>query len=239
MPVLHIVGVPSTKVQKAKRLLHHTLGDGQFDLFKKAAERFTAAQAFLQSAENAAEEIDRVLRVALEKARPTYLGLPTDLVFAPLSRSLLDTPIISSASIYGYKSTQLVNGAKLKNDLEADTLRFVIKEIQQLWDQASNPIILVDAGATRQGVSHLVRQLVDKTGVKVSSFFNLPLCLEETSLTRSLAFAVFHHPHGQGSTRGRLRKRLRWRIHWRNLSSRREGVCRGCRLDDSRWAHQV
>lgn len=29
VPVLHIVGVPSTKLQKSGALLHHTLGDGR------------------------------------------------------------------------------------------------------------------------------------------------------------------------------------------------------------------
>ena len=29
VPVLHIVGVPSTSQQKAKPMLHHTLGDGR------------------------------------------------------------------------------------------------------------------------------------------------------------------------------------------------------------------
>lgn len=73
------------KLQKAGALLHHTLGDGstsrptrsqrvadplaEFKAFQKAAEGFSAAQAILESAEGAPEEIDRILRVALEKVR--------------------------------------------------------------------------------------------------------------------------------------------------------------------------
>lgn len=30
VPVLHIVGVPSTDLQSKKALLHHTLGDGRY-----------------------------------------------------------------------------------------------------------------------------------------------------------------------------------------------------------------
>ena len=30
VPVLHIVGVPSTAQQQAKPMLHHTLGDGRY-----------------------------------------------------------------------------------------------------------------------------------------------------------------------------------------------------------------
>lgn len=29
VPVLHVVGVPSTSQQKSKPMLHHTLGDGR------------------------------------------------------------------------------------------------------------------------------------------------------------------------------------------------------------------
>lgn len=167
VPFLHIVGVPSTKAQSNKYLLHHTLGDGQFDVFKKAAEGVTAAQAFLESADNAPAEIDRVLRVALEKARPTYLTLPTDLVYAPVLRSLLDTPIVPPPIAVEEDVKQLPTGGKLSQE-QLDTLEFVTTEIQRLWEKASNPIVLVDACAIRYGVPHLVRQLVDKTGVKVS-----------------------------------------------------------------------
>jgi|HubBroStandDraft_1064217.scaffolds.fasta_scaffold4075546_1 TPP-dependent 2-oxoacid decarboxylase len=30
VPVLHVVGVPSTAQQKSKPMLHHTLGDGRY-----------------------------------------------------------------------------------------------------------------------------------------------------------------------------------------------------------------
>jgi hypothetical protein len=33
IPVVHIVGVPSTSQQKHKLLLHHTLGDGRYTAF--------------------------------------------------------------------------------------------------------------------------------------------------------------------------------------------------------------
>lgn len=73
VPILHIVGAPSTSAQKNGFLLHHTLGDGKFNVFKTATQGVTAAQAFLESGNNAAEEIDRVLRVALETVRRSLL----------------------------------------------------------------------------------------------------------------------------------------------------------------------
>lgn len=190
VPLLHIVGVPSTSAQQNGFLLHHTLGDGKFNVFKTATEGVTAAQAFLESASNAAEEIDRVLRVAIKTARPTYLTLPTDLVFAPVDKSRLDTPVVPPTPDTDDKSA-LPSGEKLDDD-EVKKITFVTKEIERLWNDAKNPVLIVsrashfgapsfadfiaslsqvDACAIRYGVPHLVRDLVESTKVKVSRFW--------------------------------------------------------------------
>ncbi|GJJ13273.1 hypothetical protein Clacol_007524 [Clathrus columnatus] len=61
IPVLHIVGVPSTNQQKTRPMLHHTLGDGRFEAYTIAAEQFTKCQAILKDSQNAAALIDRVI----------------------------------------------------------------------------------------------------------------------------------------------------------------------------------
>lgn len=85
VPVLHIVGVPSTGFQSKKALLHHTLGDGRYDAYINVYKQLTIAQAnlkkgnFKAGSSEASEEIDRVIKTALITCRPTYLTLPTDL----------------------------------------------------------------------------------------------------------------------------------------------------------------
>src|ERR1700758_1771361 len=37
VPVIHITGMPAMPVQKVRAPVHHTLGNGEFDLFKKMA----------------------------------------------------------------------------------------------------------------------------------------------------------------------------------------------------------
>ncbi|GAA6034394.1 hypothetical protein JCM8097_002702 [Rhodosporidiobolus ruineniae] len=174
VPIIHIVGAPSTKLQKSKALLHHTLGslgdNADFTVFEQASRGITCAQAFLSSAENAAQEIDRILLAALTTARPAYVTLPTDLVFAPVDKKRLDTPIIPARVGFENKSV-LPTGKKIEEE-EKKRLDFVIKEIQRLWDDAKEPIILIDACAIRFGVSHLVRDLVRATGVK---FYTTPM----------------------------------------------------------------
>jgi len=86
VPVLHIVGVPSTGLQSQHAMLHHTLGDGRFDAYQNIYKNVTITQANITRKNNrtgtsdAGEEIDRVIVQAIKKARPTYLTLPTDLV---------------------------------------------------------------------------------------------------------------------------------------------------------------
>lgn len=181
IPLLHIVGVPSTELQAGGALLHHTLGSASipFNVFEDASRGFTAAQAFLKSVDGACEEVDRVIRVALEtvseslslkfifsvetadfrnllnyyyQARPTYLTLPTDLVEAKVSRSRLNTPI--RASIV---------------QPDTDLLEFVTKDIARLWNESKHPILIVDACTGRYGVDRLVQQLITVTGIKYVS----------------------------------------------------------------------
>lgn len=84
VPVIHVVGSPATATQEAGRATHHTLGDGDFRHFARMAAEVTHAQAAL-SVENAAEEIDRVIRETLAERRPGYLLIPADVAKAPLS----------------------------------------------------------------------------------------------------------------------------------------------------------
>ncbi|WP_201529357.1 alpha-keto acid decarboxylase family protein [Psychrobacter frigidicola] len=82
-PVLHVVGAPTMAQQHAKRRIHHSLGDGVFNHFIKMVEPVTVARAQITS-ENAASEIDRVIRTVLKKHRPGYLMLSQDVARQPI-----------------------------------------------------------------------------------------------------------------------------------------------------------
>lgn len=85
VPVLHIVGAPSTGAQQRRECLHHTLGDGNFDHFRQMSAPVSVAQGVLDAA-NARDEIDRVLRDIVRHSRPGYLLLPADIASLPTSR---------------------------------------------------------------------------------------------------------------------------------------------------------
>jgi indolepyruvate decarboxylase len=82
VPVVHIVGSPSTASQAAHRVVHHSLGDGTFTHFLEMHAPITCARAALTGA-NAPAEIDRVLSAVRSRRQPGYLLLPADVAEQP------------------------------------------------------------------------------------------------------------------------------------------------------------
>jgi pyruvate decarboxylase len=87
VPVLHIVGAPSTVQQKTRPLLHHTLGDGRlfisliripihpltkffrFEAYGNAAALFTSSQVNILDKKDAASQIDQVITDCITQVR--------------------------------------------------------------------------------------------------------------------------------------------------------------------------
>jgi alpha-keto-acid decarboxylase len=82
VPVVHVVGSPSSGAQAAHRMVHHSLGDGVFTHFLAMHADITCATAAL-TAETAGAEIDRVLSSVRNQRLPGYLLLPADVADAP------------------------------------------------------------------------------------------------------------------------------------------------------------
>ncbi|KAG6861380.1 hypothetical protein C0995_000786 [Termitomyces sp. Mi166 len=151
VPILNLVGVPSTAQQNSKPMLHHTLGDGRFDAYNLAAQQFTYSQAFLNSKEYAPLEIDRVLTDCMTKARPVYLALPTDIVSTKISSRRLQIPLTRNPSIEDPR-------------LQSFVLDLVVKHFHRAEGDA---IVLVDVCAIRHDVKDEINDFVKKTGFPV------------------------------------------------------------------------
>lgn len=144
--MLHVVGVPSISSQAKQLLLHHTLGNGDFTVFHRMSNNISQTTAFISDLNSAPAEIDRCIREAYVNQRPVYLGLPSNFVDLNVPASLLDTPIDLSLK---------------KNDPDAQ--EEVIETVTELIAKASNPVILVDACASRHNCKAEVKALIDAT----------------------------------------------------------------------------
>ncbi len=88
LPIFHIVGAPSTQIQRQGLITHHTLGDGVFNNFKAASESACCVSANL-TPDNVIEEMERVIREALRLSAPAYISVPMDLGKMPV----IGTPV--------------------------------------------------------------------------------------------------------------------------------------------------
>lgn len=91
LPVFHLTGMPNRSAQADRALVHHTLGTGEFGLFKTMADTVTAASAILTPA-NAVAETERLIATALYDRRPVYLVFPSDVVDLPVTASSAPLP---------------------------------------------------------------------------------------------------------------------------------------------------
>ncbi|MCJ1476826.1 Pyruvate decarboxylase 1 [Lambiella insularis] len=163
VPVVHIVGTPSTPAQQRGMVLHHTLGDGDYHVFADMYKRVTVAQSNLDNVQTAPAEIDRVLRECWLKSRPVYFQLPTDMVTQDVGASALGRPIDLS-----YPS----------NDPEVE--EYVTKEIMTAIESAKQPVILVDGCIARHRLIPEVLALIHAS--KLPTFVS-PMgkgCVDET-----------------------------------------------------------
>ncbi|GMM57634.1 hypothetical protein DAKH74_042500 [Maudiozyma humilis] len=144
--VLHVVGTPSTVSVAKGLLLHHTLGDGDFDVFHRMSANISYTTSMLTDTATAASEIDRCIRATFISKRPVYLGIPANYYDVQVSADLLKTPIDMSLK---------------PNNKEAEDE--VIKEILEMVKAAKNPIIIADACASRHNVEKETKQLIDVT----------------------------------------------------------------------------
>ena len=64
VPVFHLVGMPNMTAQAGHMLVHHTLGNGEFDFFRKMADPVVCASAIM-TPQNVAYETERLIAEAL------------------------------------------------------------------------------------------------------------------------------------------------------------------------------
>ncbi|MEU7768640.1 alpha-keto acid decarboxylase family protein [Nocardia sp. NPDC049190] len=152
VPVVSIVGTPATFVMDAGQKVHHTVGDGDFTHAATCAHEYTVAQSWL-SRDNAASEIDRMLRLCWLFKRPVQLMLPADVAYqqidAPTEPLVLPEP-----------SSEPHELARFKNEA-SERLR-----------AAHTPAVLVGHEVDRYGLAAQLRELVEKIGCPVACLSN-------------------------------------------------------------------
>ncbi|KAL9627262.1 MAG: hypothetical protein Q9204_006694, partial [Flavoplaca sp. TL-2023a] len=148
VPIVHIVGTPSTLSQRDGMLLHHTLGNGKFEVFSEMSNHISCAMAKLNDPHEAATLIDNAIRECWVQSRPVYITLPTDMVQKKVEGERLKTPIDLNHP---------------PNQTEKED--YVVDVVLKYLHAAQNPVILVDACAQRHRVLDEVHELIQTSNL--------------------------------------------------------------------------
>ncbi|KAH0166166.1 pyruvate decarboxylase, partial [Aureobasidium melanogenum] len=163
VPIVHVVGMPALAAQKDKLMLHHTLGNGDYNVFVDMFRLVSCAVANLKDPSTAADQIDHVIRECYLQSRPVYIGLPCDMVEDKVEGERLDQPIDLSYP---------------PNPEEQED--YVVDVVLKYLHAAKDPIILVDGCAIRHRAQKETHDLITKSGLPT---FVAPLgkgCVDET-----------------------------------------------------------
>ncbi len=144
-------------IQAGHALVHHTLGNGEFDLFKKMAEPAVCASAIM-TPQNVAYETERLIAEALYHRRPVYMSFPGDLAdqMAVSSAQPLDPPIS-----------------------DPNILQSVTDAIITALQGAHTACILPGVLAVRAGVRDALQSFVDTCGIPFATMLMDKSVLEE------------------------------------------------------------
>lgn len=87
VPIFHLTGQPTLATQRSRAIVHHTLGNGEFDLFYQMTAPAVCARTII-SAENCVSETERLIAAALYHRRPVYMAFPSDVAEQPIIGSM-------------------------------------------------------------------------------------------------------------------------------------------------------
>ena len=147
VPVMHIVGAPSTKVLESKALVHHSFQNPNPHAFLEAAKSVTEVAVFLNR-DNAKIEIDRALKAFVKEKRPVYIAIPMDIANMEISEKEVDYNWIS----------------------DEETLERAVNKIAEKINNSKKPVILADSLIKRFDSKIEFKEFVEKTGIPVTNF---------------------------------------------------------------------
>src|SRR3954454_17525085 len=82
--VFHLVGMPAMRHQRVRKVIHHTLGDGEFGNFANLSAQAACVSAVI-TPDNCAHEMERLIATARAESRPAYVLVPSDYAVTPIT----------------------------------------------------------------------------------------------------------------------------------------------------------
>jgi indolepyruvate decarboxylase len=94
--VFHLAGMPTMREQRVRKIIHHTLGDGEFQNFANISSQAACVSAVV-TPDNCVHEMERLIATARAESRPAYILVASDYAVTPVTGSA-PTPYPKPAS---------------------------------------------------------------------------------------------------------------------------------------------
>lgn len=142
VPVIVISGAPPLFSMRNKYKVHHSLADGDFSNIKSTFEEFTVASAKITQ-QNAKEEIDRLIRLAILYKKPVHIQLPSNISYLMIDIEEEPLPQIAHSS-------------------DSERLETLTEDMLSLYKKAKSPYVLVDMDVDRLDVKDEIQKIIEK-----------------------------------------------------------------------------
>jgi indolepyruvate decarboxylase len=157
VPVFHLTGMPTTTAQHKRELVHHTLGDGEYDFFAKMAGPVVCAKAII-TPQNAVYETERLIAAAIYHRRPVYMAIPADVA---------DQEVLGSAQPLDQPRSN------------PDGVKAATEAILSALQSADTACILPGLLAKRIGLLSQLQAFIDASGIPFATMFGDKSVLDE------------------------------------------------------------
>lgn len=149
LPVFHLVGMPSERIQKQGLITHHNLGDAVYDRFQALSAEAACVSAVL-TPDNCVDELERVIREALRQSKPAYLVISE----VNGGQPVLGTPVT------GQPLTAIKRQHSVPEELDA-----AVGTILARLNAAQRPVAVLTHLVSRYGVREQALELIRKTNL--------------------------------------------------------------------------
>lgn len=152
LPVFHIVGMPSERIQHLKLITHHNLGDTRYDRFQEISAAACCVSAVL-TPDNCIDELERVIREALRQSMPAYLVISHVNGYTPV----IGTPVA------GVPLDEITRQRSDPTELAA-----AVDAILAKVAAAQSPVATITTLTARYGVADKAVEFVGKANLPVA-----------------------------------------------------------------------
>ncbi|HTX81010.1 MAG TPA: thiamine pyrophosphate-binding protein [Streptosporangiaceae bacterium] len=157
LPIFHLTAMPTRAAQHKRQVVHHTLGNGEFDFFAKIAGPVVSARAII-TPQNAVNETERLIAQAFYHRRPVYMAISADVA---------DQEVLGSAQPLDPPRSN------------PDNVRAATEATLPALESAETACILPGMLTKRIGLQSKLQDFVDASGMPFATMFADKSVLDE------------------------------------------------------------